>query len=325
MAKGDLWAASPFGHGESPPQGHRTLRVCVWRTPCWAPVLPYRLRSPPGGGLGVTAAQGRGSGAMGRRTVSLNCPVLCLKGTSPDGSQVTGQSCERSTQPAPLGLPPCPQASVGHGLLSQPLRGLTLNARLCSDCAQTVPAPTAFHQGSWDHASWVDFEELRSCGFLRGEASALFPRSSPRGQDCGESQGQGPRLARRPCPQGGQRGSGFGVPRVRVRGPPTGVLSVPACASSVGRPATLTRTLLRGKGPSWNDDAQHRGTWDGGRPRQQGGQSRLSLGVQVPRRGVDGNEVLWGREGGSWDQALRSRLGGGWVAAGRPGARLLGC
>ena len=73
---------------------------------------------------------------MGRRTVSLNCPVLCLKGTSPDGSQVTGQSCERSTQPAPLGLPPCPQASVGHGLLSQPLRGLTLNARLC---VQTVP------------------------------------------------------------------------------------------------------------------------------------------------------------------------------------------
>ena len=268
-----------------------------------------------------------GEGKWGRgeenRVLELPCPVF-------EGDQsrwVSGHRAGLSAAPSP---PPWASLRVlrhqwGTDYITAPAGSHTERTSVCSDCAQTVPAPIAFHQGRWDHASWVDFEELRSCGFLQGEASAPFPRSSPRGQDCGESQGQGPRLARRPCPQGGQRGSGFGAPRVRVRGPPTGVLSVPTCASSVGRPAVQTRTLLRGKGPSWNDGAQHRGTGDGGHPRQQGGQSRLSLGVQVPRRGVDGDEVLRGREVGSWDQALRPRLGGGWAAAGRLGVRLLGC
>lgn len=67
--------------------------------------------------------------------------------------------------------------------------------------AQAAPAPTAFHEGSWDHASWVDLEEMRSCGFLQGEGRCPVPMQQPQGAGlCGESQGQGPRLARRPCP-----------------------------------------------------------------------------------------------------------------------------
>lgn len=113
MAKGDLRAASPSSHGESPPQGHRPkcLRVADAVLGSCHPVqTAFTARRGP---RGHCVAQGRGRGAVGRRIVSLNLPALCLKGASPDGSQVTGHGCEGSTQPVPLGLPPRPQPAVG--------------------------------------------------------------------------------------------------------------------------------------------------------------------------------------------------------------------
>lgn len=92
--------------------------------------------------------------------------------------------------------------------------------------------------------------------------------AAPGGRTLWGEPGPGVTPGQETLPLRGLRGSGCEAPRVKARRPSAGVIvNTHMC---VLRPACQTGTLLRGKRPSWNDDAQHRGTWDGGCPRQAG-------------------------------------------------------